>query len=294
MRTYIYMLKKVDSAAENSGFEKQLKLLDKVSPSKDSFSYSGSQPNNETKNRYRTYVPPDERRVLLKGRQSQGSASAYICAMFVDGYRQKNSYIATQGPLKHTVEDFWQLIWENNIEFIVMMTRLEENGEEMSAQYWPFKGTETYGLVSVTLKSEKMLQNYMIRKFRITNRLESETSKNVTQFHYLNWPVGQLPDTHSELLHMMNEILRLQQQSENKTVVVVCNDGVHRCALFCAISIVLETLKTEQIVDIFQIVKALRLQNPHFVTSLMEYEFCYNITLVFLESFEEYANFKLL
>jgi protein tyrosine phosphatase len=84
MRTYIYMLKKVDSAAENSGFEKQLKLLEKVSPSKDSFSYSGSQAKNETRNRYRTYVPPDERRVLLKGPQSQGSGSTYICAMFVD------------------------------------------------------------------------------------------------------------------------------------------------------------------------------------------------------------------
>ena len=75
-------------------------------------------------------------------------------------------------------------------------------------------------------------------------------------------------------------------------------------------------LKTEQTVDVFQIAKALRLQNPDFVTILvrhsycvrivgltlnletlsfqMEYEFCYNITMVFLESFEEYANFKLL
>jgi hypothetical protein len=44
----------------------------------------------------------------------------------------------------------------------------------MSAQYWPSKGTQAYGLVSVTLKNEKMLQNYVIRKFSITNGMESE------------------------------------------------------------------------------------------------------------------------
>ena len=56
-----------------------------------------------------------------------------------------------------------------------------------------------------------------------------------------------------------------------------CSDGVHRCGLFCAISIIVEMLKTEQIVDIFQVVKALRLHNPDFVTGLVShimYVFC--------------------
>ena len=133
---------------------------------------------------------------------------------------------------------------------------------------------------------------------------------------------------------MMNEMQKAQQQADNKTAVVVCklvlhvfphvinctrrrfsfSDGVRRCGIFCAISIIVETLKTEQIIDVFQIVKALRIQNTNFVTDLvslflstsrkfdnncesfffqMEYKFCYDMTLVFLESFTDYANFRL-
>ena len=94
---------------------------------------------------------------------------------------------------------------------------------------------------------------------------------------------------------MMNKIQKAQQQTENKVVVVMCklalsvflvrcfheiktmfssSDGVHRSGTFCAIGIIVETLKTEQIVDIFQVVKAIRLHNPDYVTDLVSQTFC--------------------
>lgn len=45
------------------------------------------------------------------------------------GYRQKDSYIASQGPLQHTIEDFWRMIWEWKSCSIVMLTELEERGQ---------------------------------------------------------------------------------------------------------------------------------------------------------------------
>lgn len=46
--------------------------------------------------------------------------------VFAQGYRQKDYFIATQGPLPHTLEDFWRMVWEWKCHSIVMLTELQE------------------------------------------------------------------------------------------------------------------------------------------------------------------------
>lgn len=50
-------------------------------------------------------------------------------SVWSQGYRQKDSYMASQGPLQHTIEDFWRMIWEWRSCSIVMLTELEERGQ---------------------------------------------------------------------------------------------------------------------------------------------------------------------
>lgn len=101
------------------------------------------------KNRYRDVICLDESRVYLEVEQSSTPGDAdfdnpndYIHANYVDGYKQKNAYISTQGPLEETIEDFWRMIWQQSVLVIAMTTKCYEQKKLKCAQYWPLEKGE--------------------------------------------------------------------------------------------------------------------------------------------------------
>ena len=52
----------------------------------------------------------------------------------VQGYRQNNAFMTTQGPLENTVEDLWRMVWEMNSHTIVMLCGLREDNQVRDAQ----------------------------------------------------------------------------------------------------------------------------------------------------------------
>ena len=85
-------------------------------------------PCNQSKNRYRNVVPADNTRVSLHRVASHVPGSDYINANHIKVHTSCKDYIATQGPLPNTVNDFWQMVWENSSDMIVMVTNQIENG----------------------------------------------------------------------------------------------------------------------------------------------------------------------
>ena len=47
----------------------------------------------------------------------------------MQGPDERNSYIASQGPLPHTVNDFWKMLWQNKVKVVIMVCREEEQGK---------------------------------------------------------------------------------------------------------------------------------------------------------------------
>lgn len=68
-------------------------------------------------------------KVSRKASSGSISVSDYINANFIDGIDRTHAYIATQGPQKTSMGLFWQMVWEQKVKVLVMMTNLVEAGQ---------------------------------------------------------------------------------------------------------------------------------------------------------------------
>ena len=138
---------------------------------------------NKHKNRYANVIAYDHSRVVLQPVDGV-PGSDYINGNYCDGYRKANAYIATQGPLQETIADFWRMVWEQRSSTIVMLTRLEERSRIKCDQYWPSRGTESYGVMSVTLTDIQELATYVIRTFQLQRVSSLNVSIPFLKIHY--------------------------------------------------------------------------------------------------------------
>ncbi|GFR70681.1 tyrosine-protein phosphatase non-receptor type, partial [Elysia marginata] len=84
---------------------------------------------------YAIHACDDEHRVLLSPREGE-EHSDYINASRMMGVKGTGGYIASQGPLAATVDDFWRMIWECNVEIVFMACKIVELGKIKCKQYW--------------------------------------------------------------------------------------------------------------------------------------------------------------
>ena len=79
------------------------------------------------KNRYANVIPKWSTRVKLK--PGPGALhDDYINANYVHDRHGHAAYISTQAPVTHTLNDFWKMIWAENVKIIAMVTNLVEGG----------------------------------------------------------------------------------------------------------------------------------------------------------------------
>uniref|UniRef100_A0A8C4DH36 protein-tyrosine-phosphatase n=1 Tax=Dicentrarchus labrax TaxID=13489 RepID=A0A8C4DH36_DICLA len=271
------------------GLEEEFRKLTNVRIMKENMR-TGNLPANMKKNRVLQIIPYDFNRVILSVKRGQ-EFTDYINASFIDGYRQKDYFIATQGPLSHTVEDFWRMVWEWRCHSIVMLTELKEREQEKCFQYWPSEGSVTFGDYTVELTGDTLCETFTLKDMVLTYRPEKQ-SQHVRHFHFHGWPEIGIPAEGRGMIDIIAAVQRQQQQSGNRPIIVHCSAGAGRTGTFIALSNILERVKAEGLLDVFQTVKSLRMQRPHMVQTVEQYDFCYRVVQDFVDIFSDYANFK--
>ncbi|XP_039525421.1 receptor-type tyrosine-protein phosphatase delta isoform X34 [Pimephales promelas] len=284
---YIQKLTQIESGDNVTGMELEFKRLANTKAHTSRF-ISANLACNKFKNRLVNIMPYESTRVCLQPiRGVEGSD--YINASFIDGYRQQKAYIATQGPLAETTEDFWRMLWEHNSTIIVMLTKLREMGREKCHQYWPAERSARYQYFVVDPMAEYNMPQYILREFKVTDARDGQ-SRTVRQFQFTDWPEQGVPKSGEGFIDFIGQVHKTKEQfGQDGPISVHCSAGVGRTGVFITLSIVLERMRYEGVVDIFQTVKMLRTQRPAMVQTEDQYQFCYRAGLEYLGSFDHYA-----
>ncbi|XP_053096925.1 tyrosine-protein phosphatase non-receptor type 22 [Pangasianodon hypophthalmus] len=237
--------------------------------------------DNAKKNRYKDIVPFDHSRVKLSLNTSKNDTD-YINANFIRGVWGPMEYIATQGPLPHTVLDFWRMLWEYNVQVVVMACREFEMGRKKCERYWPETMVDVFVCEPFTIycESEENKGDYLIRILKVTYNNSSRTLK---QLHYMNWPDHGVPDSIPPILEMLQD-MRMFQEQDDVPICIHCSAGCGRTGALCVIDYTWNLLKKQMIPEdfsIYDLVQDMRTQRPSIVQTKEQYVLVYR-TIKFL------------
>ncbi|KAF5900429.1 receptor-type tyrosine-protein phosphatase S-like isoform X3, partial [Clarias magur] len=261
--SYMQKLAQVESGEHVTGRALEFKRLANTKAHTSRF-VTANLPCNKFKNRLVNIMPYETTRVCLQPIRGL-DGSDYINASFIDGYRQQKAYIATQGPLAETTEDFWRMLWEHNSTIVVMLTKLREMGREKCHQYWPAERSARYQYFVVDPMAEYNMPQYILREFKVTDARDGQ-SRTVRQFQFTDWPEQGVPKSGEGFIDFIGQVHKTKEQfGQDGPITVHCSAGVGRTGVFITLSIVLERMRYEGAVDIFQTVKMLRTQRPAMV-----------------------------
>ncbi|XP_010836421.1 PREDICTED: tyrosine-protein phosphatase non-receptor type 18, partial [Bison bison bison] len=258
---------------------------------------AGSRPENVRKNRYKDVLPYDQTRVILSLLQEEGHGD-YINGNFIRGTDGSQAYIATQGPLPHTLLDFWRLIWEFGVKVILMACQEMENGRKKCERYWALQQEPLQiGPFCITLTREMWLNPDI--KLRILQVTFQKESRSVSQLQYMSWPDRGVPSNPDNVLAMVEKARHLQGSGPNP-LCVHCSAGCGRTGVLCTVDYVRQLLLTQMIppnFSLFSVVLEIRKQRPLAIQTEEQYRFLYHtVSQMFLSAIQNasphYQNLK--
>jgi len=259
----------------------------------------GSMPAVQNKNRFANILPFDHNRVILGKNMGE---RGYINASIIPGYRNSDRpYIAAAAPVEESVNDFWKMVLENKTNTIVCLTKLVEKNRAKCVQYWPSKGKETYGNVTVKLVKEEKGDQLVIRTLEVAQEEESAytnmsslagAATTVKLFHYAGFPEDDADDhsNQTSLLALIRSVNTwvISQVKNNGTkdehIVVHCSSGAGRTGVYLAVAESIERVDNgDKEVDIKQVFIKLRTGRPSMIQTVAQYKFVHAALMRHLE-----------
>ncbi|CAH8668393.1 unnamed protein product [Dicrocoelium dendriticum] len=261
-------------ADNDAGFQAEFEAMERTVCCTEWASNVAKLPENATRNRYSNVLAYDHTRVILK---EVGNKSDYINANYIDGYHRRAAYIATQGPIPATFDDFWLMVWEQASNVIVMISNFIERGRRKCDKYWPSTGQQLYGNISVRMVSETVRAFFTVRVFVIRHVRCKRVGKERLVYHYqyTDWRDFDVPSSPLPVLKFI-EASVTHWSLEDGPIVVHCSAGVGRTGTYICIESLIRQLQAEQVVTIRSLLEHIRQQRMKLVQTEQQYAFIHD------------------
>ena len=205
--------------------------------------------------------------------------SKYVNASWINIPEEK-SFIASQGPMQSTIEDFWDMCLEHNVGLIIMLCQEYEGGKEKCANYW--NGNKTQNNMGYNkIKENNISQDLILREIMVQKNGYKNT---FCQLQFEGWPdhgVPEIDKSYIPFVKIFDYVDKYRQK--NKTILVHCSAGIGRTGVFLSvynlykeISEQIEKGQNEIIFNIFNLVRILKEMRMYSVENVDQYRFIYD------------------
>uniref|UniRef100_A0A6Q2XX94 protein-tyrosine-phosphatase n=1 Tax=Esox lucius TaxID=8010 RepID=A0A6Q2XX94_ESOLU len=198
-------------------------------------------------------------------------------------------YIATQGCLATTVNDFWQMVWQERTRVIVMTTREVEKGRNKCVPYWPeLNEFKEVGPYMVQCVDERDAIDYKIRILDIFPMNQSDSRRTIWHYQYLSWPDHGVPQEPGGVLSFLGQVNSKQLDFPNAGPMVIhCSAGIGRTGTIVVIDMIIETIDSKGLdceIDIQKSIQMVREQRSGMVQTEAQYKFIYLAVSQYIEA----------
>jgi protein tyrosine phosphatase len=297
---WLKRFKNLNSGQILSILSQEFDLIDKNSP----VHSSNGAALQYDKNRYKDVLPWDYNLVSLKESLNSGIelyfGQNYINASYIQPEFSKSiqefdkkcsNIIATQGPLPRTIQDFWTLVYNQDVTFIYNLTCEEEGGRSKCARYWitSFEQVLEFSGLFVKLQNLKQQRSWTEYTFSL---IYQSVEKTVTMYHFQDWPDHSSSDS-KKVLDLVQTCI--PHYLSKTRLLVHCSAGVGRTGTFLTCLHILSQLSLDKSLNrpsetggdsadeggslVQKIVERLRSQRIFSVQSLEQYIFIYQVIL---------------
>jgi len=203
----------------------------------------------------------------------------FINASWVNGIKKEKVYIATQSPLRNTIDHFWRMVSDNDVNLIVMLTDYVEKGVRKAEYYWnnfidmPYNS----GTIITNMITRETKGDFIYSTIEVSD-VKTDVTRTIVHITFTGWPDNSVPPNSKDVQHILDIMDDYHEKSG--PIVVHCSAGNGRTGTIILLHQYLICLKNKINLSVPALLANIRFQRSDMVANKYQYKYVYD----FIES----------